>query len=142
MRLETPHVIVADKPAGQPTAPLRPGETGTIANALVGRYPEIAGVGYGAREPGVVHRLDTDTSGLLAVARTAEAFEIMKAALKDIQSGKFAKDWVKEYQGGYKQYNALLKADENHSIEKVGAKLRSMMPWMQKRNIKGAQAAY
>jgi len=66
----------------------------------------------------------------------------MKAALKDIQSGKFAKDWVKEYQGGYKRYNALLKAGEKHPIEKTGAKLRSLMPWMQKRSIKGAQAAY
>jgi len=66
----------------------------------------------------------------------------MKAALKDIQTGKFAKDWVKEYQGGYKRYNALLKAGEKHGIEKVGAKLRAMMPWMQKRQIKGAQAAY
>src|SRR6187401_555749 len=66
----------------------------------------------------------------------------MKAALKDIQSGKFAKNWVKEYQTGYKRYNALLNAGENHSIEKVGARLRSLMPWMQKRSIKGAQAAY
>ncbi len=66
----------------------------------------------------------------------------MKAALKDIQSGKFAKDWVNEYKGGYKRYNALLKAGENHPIEKVGAKLRSLMPWMKKRQIKGAQAAY
>lgn len=66
----------------------------------------------------------------------------MKAALKDIQSGKFAKDWVKEYQTGYKKYNALLKKGENHPIEKTGARLRAMMPWMQKRSIKGAQAAY
>src|ERR1700761_1767605 len=66
----------------------------------------------------------------------------MKAALKDIQSGKFAKDWVKEYQGGYKKYNALLKKGEKHPIEKTGAKLRGMMPWMKKRQIKGAQAAY
>ena len=66
----------------------------------------------------------------------------MKAALKDIQSGKFAKGWVAEYQGGYKKYNALLKKGENHSIEKVGVRLRGMMPWMQKRQIKGAQAAY
>ncbi|MEY4325640.1 MAG: hypothetical protein RIS24_1811 [Verrucomicrobiota bacterium] len=66
----------------------------------------------------------------------------MKAALKDIQSGKFAKDWVAEYKGGYKKYNALLAAGEKHPIEKTGAKLRSMMPWMQKRQIKGAQAAY
>ncbi len=66
----------------------------------------------------------------------------MKAALKDIQEGKFAKGWIKEYEGGYKKYNALLKKGENHSIEKVGARLRSMMPWMQKRSTKGAQAAY
>ena len=57
----------------------------------------------------------------------------MKAALKDIQTGKFAKDWVNEYKGGYKKYNALLKA---------GEKLRSLMPWIQKKNLKGAQAAY
>src|SRR5215469_386770 len=66
----------------------------------------------------------------------------MKAALKDIQSGKFAKGWVKEYQGGYKKYNALLKKGERHGVEKVGAKLRALMPWMKKRQIKGAQAAY
>jgi ketol-acid reductoisomerase len=66
----------------------------------------------------------------------------MKAALKDIQSGKFAKAWVKEYQTGYKKYNALLKKGQNHPIEKTGAKLRAMMPWMKKKNIKGAQAAY
>ena len=66
----------------------------------------------------------------------------MKAALKDIQTGKFAKDWVKEYKGGYKKYNALLKKGEQHPIEKTGAKLRSLMPWIQKKNLKGAQAAY
>src|SRR6266850_1518661 len=66
----------------------------------------------------------------------------MKAALKDIQSGKFAKEWVREYQGGYKKYNALLKKGANHPIEKTGARLRGLMPWMQKRSIKGTQAGY
>lgn len=66
----------------------------------------------------------------------------MKAALKDIQSGKFAKEWVAEYKGGYKKYNALLKKGAQHPIEKTGERLRGMMPWMQKRSIKGAQAAY
>jgi ketol-acid reductoisomerase len=66
----------------------------------------------------------------------------MKAVLKDIQTGKFAKGWIKEYQGGYKEYNRLLKAGENHPIEKTGAKLRSLMPWIPKKNLKGAQAAY
>jgi ketol-acid reductoisomerase len=66
----------------------------------------------------------------------------MKQALKDIQTGKFAKGWVSEYKGGYKKYNALLKKGEKHPIEKTGARLRSMMPWMQKRSVKGVQAAY
>ncbi len=66
----------------------------------------------------------------------------MKAALTDIQKGKFAKDWVAEYEGGYKKYNALLKAGEKHQIEKTGARLRGLMPWIKKRDIKGSQASY
>ncbi len=66
----------------------------------------------------------------------------MKAALKDIQTGKFAKDWIAEYEGGYKRYNALLKAGEKHQIEKTGERLRGLMPWIKKRNIKGSQASY
>ena len=66
----------------------------------------------------------------------------MKAALKDVQSGKFAKGWIKEYEGGYKRYNALLKKGQQHSIEKVGGRLRSLMPWMRKRSVKGVQASY
>jgi ketol-acid reductoisomerase len=66
----------------------------------------------------------------------------MKAALKDIQTGKFAKEWVAEYKGGYKKYNALLKEGEKHAIEKTGERLRGLMPWIQKKNLKGAQAAY
>ncbi len=91
VRFESEAVLVVDKPAGQPTAPLRPGETGTLANALVGRYPELAGVGYGPREPGLLHRLDTDTSGLVVVARSAEAFEALKGALKE---GRIAKSYL------------------------------------------------
>jgi ketol-acid reductoisomerase len=66
----------------------------------------------------------------------------MKQVLKDIQTGKFAKGWVKEYEGGYKTYNALLKAGEKHPIEKTGERLRGLMPWIKKRSIKGAQASY
>src|SRR5882757_1519577 len=66
----------------------------------------------------------------------------MKTALKDIQSGKFAKGWVAEYKTGYKKYNALLKQGEKHPIEKTGSRLRGMMPWMKKRSVKGVQAAY
>ncbi|PYI80537.1 MAG: ketol-acid reductoisomerase [Verrucomicrobia bacterium] len=66
----------------------------------------------------------------------------MKKALKEVQSGKFAKGWIREYQTGYQRYQALLKTGEKHSIEKVGARLRSLMPWMKKHSVKGVQAAY
>jgi 23S rRNA pseudouridine1911/1915/1917 synthase len=82
VRLETEHLVVVEKPAGQPTAPIRDGERGTLANALVGHYPEMAGVGHSPREPGLVHRLDTDTSGLVVAARTAAAFEALSQGLK------------------------------------------------------------
>jgi 23S rRNA pseudouridine1911/1915/1917 synthase len=87
--LETPQVVVVDKPPGQPTSPLRPGEQGTLVNALLGRYPELVPkapdgfIGHSAREPGVIHRLDTETSGAVVVARTVEAFETLKTALKE-----------------------------------------------------------
>lgn len=66
----------------------------------------------------------------------------MKAALKDIQNGKFAKAWINEFQTGYKNYDALLKQGEAHEIEKTGTRLRALMPWIKKKNLKGAQAAY
>jgi 23S rRNA pseudouridine1911/1915/1917 synthase len=87
--LETAQILVVAKPPGQPTAPLRPRETGTLVGAILGRYPELvpAGtdsyVGHSAREPGIVHRLDTETSGAVAVARTAAAFEELKSALRE-----------------------------------------------------------
>ena len=81
VRFESPAVLVVDKPAGQPTAPLRAGERGTLVNALLGKFPDLAGVGYGPREPGVLHRLDTATSGLVIVARTRNAFAVLRAAL-------------------------------------------------------------
>jgi 23S rRNA pseudouridine1911/1915/1917 synthase len=73
------HLVVADKPAGMPSHPLKPGETGTAANALVGRFPELAQVGPSPREGGLVHRLDTDTSGLLLAARTDAAHAMLRA---------------------------------------------------------------
>ncbi len=66
----------------------------------------------------------------------------MKKILKEVQSGKFTREWVKEYKGGLKNYNKLLKAGEKHQIEKTGSRLRSMMPWMAKKNIKGVAASY
>jgi 23S rRNA pseudouridine1911/1915/1917 synthase len=81
IRLQTESVVVVDKPAGQPAAALRSGERGTLAGALLGHYPEMARIGYSVREPGLLHRLDTRTSGLLVAARTVQAFGILREAL-------------------------------------------------------------
>jgi ketol-acid reductoisomerase len=80
------------------------------------------------------------TRGPRVVDKKAKAE--MKKILKEIQSGQFTKEWVKEYKGGLKNYNKLLKKGEDHLIEKTGARLRSMMPWMAKKNIKGVAASY
>jgi len=79
---EDAQLVVVDKPAGLPSHPLRPDEVHTLANQLIARYPEMEGVGYAAREPGILHRLDNDTSGLLVAARDAPTFEALRAALK------------------------------------------------------------
>lgn len=54
----------------------------------------------------------------------------MQDALKEIQEGVFAKNWLLENQCGRPQFNALRKANKEHLIEKVGAKLRGMMSWL------------
>lgn len=88
---ETAEIVIVDKPAGTPSVPIRPDERGTIANALVARYPEMASVGHNKREPGLCHRLDTATSGLMIAAREAAAFaEITEA----ISAGKIDKRYL------------------------------------------------
>ncbi len=66
----------------------------------------------------------------------------MKEILKEIQNGTFTKQWVKEYEGGLKNYNKMLEDGENHEIETTGKFLRNLMPWVPKTDIKGSQAAY
>lgn len=54
----------------------------------------------------------------------------MKKILKQIQTGKFAREWIKENEAGRPTFNSLLKQGDEHLIEKVGKQLREMMPWM------------
>lgn len=59
-----------------------------------------------------------------------ETYKEMKKILKEIQNGIFAREWILENQVGRPVFNALLKQDEEHLIEKVGKILRKMMPWL------------
>jgi len=56
----------------------------------------------------------------------------MKKMLKDIRSGKFAREWIKENEAARPVFNELLKKGDAHPIEEVGKRLRDMMPWMKK----------
>jgi len=61
---------------------------------------------------------------------TAETRAEMKRVLDDIQSGRFARDWVLENAAGTPSFKAMRRRSAEHPIEAVGAKLRAMMPWI------------
>lgn len=87
---EDQSLLIVVKPGLIPTHPLSPFETGTLANALISTWPQLIGVGNKPLEPGLVHRLDNGTSGLLAIALTNEAWLQLK---KDLT----ARRWKKTY---------------------------------------------
>ena len=82
VRYEDDYLMVVDKPIGVVVHPGSGRSSGTLANGLLARYPEIAGVGADGRF-GIVHRLDRDTSGLLVVARTHDAHAKLTQMLKE-----------------------------------------------------------
>lgn len=77
---EDEHVIVVDKPAGLVVHPGSGNPSGTLVNGLLAAYPEIVGIGEPHR-PGIVHRLDVGTSGLMVVARSVRAYHSLVYAL-------------------------------------------------------------
>lgn len=83
--------LAVEKPAGIPTHPRSPAEGGTVVNALVARFPEVVGVGDGGLCPGLAHRLDRETSGLLLAARTPPAWEALRRAFA---SGEVRKTYL------------------------------------------------
>ena len=72
-------LLAFDKRAGMPVQPLSCRETGTLMNAVVTRYPECRPLGDRPLLAGALHRIDADTSGLVLVARTADAFQNLRA---------------------------------------------------------------
>ena len=72
-------LLAFDKPAGMPVQPLSRTETGTLMNGVVARHPECIPLGDAPLMAGALHRIDADTSGLVLVARTAQAFDALRA---------------------------------------------------------------
>lgn len=75
-------VLAVDKPAGMPAIALRPDDRDTLANFLIGRFPELAEIGGSAFEAGLAHRLDTPTSGVLVAGRSDAARRRLRALFR------------------------------------------------------------
>ena len=67
---------------------------------------------------------------------TDETRAEMKKCLSEIQDGTFAKEWIAEVEGGYKNFNAMYEADRESKLEDVGRKLRKMMKWIDAKEVK------
>lgn len=79
---EDSDMIAVNKPSGVVVHPDERHASGTLIQAIFLRYPEIRGIGEDPLRPGLVHRLDRDTSGVLIVARNARAFSFLKSAFQ------------------------------------------------------------
>lgn len=76
--------IIINKPAGMQVHPSNKNETDTLVNGLICKFPEIKTVGDDPKiRPGIVHRLDKDTSGVMVIARNQEAFNKLKDKFKN-----------------------------------------------------------
>ncbi len=105
---EDKDVVVLNKQAGISVHPSVNEPSGTLANALIAKYPELIGVGEDSIRPGIVHRLDKDTSGLLVVAKNQRAFEFLK---KEWQEGKVIKKYIALIWGRPKSENGLIESE-------------------------------
>jgi 23S rRNA pseudouridine1911/1915/1917 synthase len=76
---EDNQLLVLNKTSGVPSVPHAPEETETAVGAALARIPEIKDIGRAGLEPGILHRLDTGTSGLLAFAKTSSEYERLRS---------------------------------------------------------------
>ena len=79
---EDSDLLVVDKPSGMVVHPASGHRTGTLVNAVLAHDPQMAGIG-GEKRPGIVHRLDKDTSGIIVVAKNDHAHRFLQAQLKE-----------------------------------------------------------
>lgn len=83
IRYEDDSMLVVNKPSGMLTHPASTEKTGTLVNALLYHYPNSLSDCNGANRPGIVHRLDRNTSGLLMIAKNNAAFESLKKQIQE-----------------------------------------------------------
>jgi 23S rRNA pseudouridine1911/1915/1917 synthase len=90
---EDDELLALNKPAGVPSLPHGASETNAAVNSALAHFSELARVGENPLEPGLLHRLDTGTSGILLFAKTPGEFSRLKAAWKSHEVGKYYRAW-------------------------------------------------
>jgi 23S rRNA pseudouridine1911/1915/1917 synthase len=120
---EDEHLIVIDKPAGLVVHPAGGHEDGTLVNALIAHCGEsLSGIG-GVRRPGIVHRLDKDTSGLLVVAKTDKAHQGLAKQFADHgRTGPLERAYLAIAWGVPRRHNGTIAANlerSNRNREKM-----------------------
>lgn len=103
---EDDQILVVDKPAGMATHGFSGKATDTLANFLVAHRPAVARVGTSRWEPGLVHRLDRDTSGIVLIAKEQPAFENLRNQFRRrlVRKGYLALVWGKTDRTGVIAY--------------------------------------
>ena len=119
---EDKDIIVIDKPANLTVHPVHPEQDNTLVNELLTYYPEIKNVGEDALRPGIVHRLDKDTSGLIVIAKNNKSFEYFKNLFKD---RKIVKKYLALVHGKVKDNKGII--TKSISLSKKDHKKRSAL---------------
>lgn len=91
---ESSALIACNKPAGMDCHPITVGETGTLANALVARCPELAEVGDDPLMAGLLHRIDAGTSGLVVAAKDSATYDEIRKLFAERKVKKIYHAWV------------------------------------------------
>lgn len=138
---EDRHLIVVNKPAGMVVHPAPGHANGTLVNALLHHCPDLEGIG-GEIRPGIVHRLDKDTSGVLVAAKTVQAHHELSAQFK---SRTIQKQYVAlvygnpETEGGKIDLPVGRHPVERKKMATTGAHLRAALTlWQVRQHFKGA----
>jgi 23S rRNA pseudouridine1911/1915/1917 synthase len=103
--------IVLDKPSGRPAHALRSGDRGTVANFIAARFPECIAAGQTPLEAGLVHRLDTATSGALLAARSRPAWLELRRQFHERRVGKL---YAAVVHGSVREAGEIRRAIEPH----------------------------
>jgi 23S rRNA pseudouridine1911/1915/1917 synthase len=114
--------LVIDKPAGMPVHPIDPSETDTVVNGLLAAYPELAAVGPNLLFPAIVHRLDTETSGVMLAARDHRTYDYFRRLFREkrVKKKYTALACGVMHEDGRLEHRLIHSASEPHRMLVVG----------------------